>query len=76
MHSKNDSIEIMTNGKADEVIEKPLKPSLKRYKNNLEISVEGSNFAFDYLHLLYYKCHKINPNCDGSYKDSPDWLKN
>ena len=22
---------------------------------------------------MYYKCHKINPNCGGSY---PDWIKN
>ena len=26
--------------------------------------------------LLYYKCHKANPNCGGSYIDSPDWIKN
>ena len=27
-------------------------------------------------YLLYYKCHKINPNRGGSYIDSPDWIKN
>ena len=25
---------------------------------------------------MYYKCHIINPNCGGSYLDSPDWIKN
>ena len=35
-----------------------------------------SEFAFDYVDLLYYKCHKINQNCVGSYVDSPDWIKN
>ena len=25
---------------------------------------------------MYYKCHKINPICDGSYIDSPGWIKN
>ena len=25
---------------------------------------------------MYYQCHKINPNCCGSYTDSPDWIKN
>ena len=39
-------------------------------------SSECSEFVFDYVHLLYYKCHKINPNCDGSYMDSPDQIKN
>ena len=48
--------------------------SLKnRYQNNLE-STKGSEVVFDYVHLLYYKCHKINPNRDGSYIDSPGWI--
>ena len=43
------------------------------YQNNLE-SLKGSNFVFDYVHLFDYKSHKINPNCDGSCIDSPDWI--
>ena len=43
-------------------------------QNNLE-SMEGSEFVFDYFHLLYYKCHKINLNCGRSYIDSSDWIK-
>ena len=38
--------------------------------------MKGSEFVFDYVHLLYYKCHKINPKRVGSYIDSPDWIKN
>ena len=38
--------------------------------------MKGSEFVFDYFHLLYYKCHKTNPNCGGSYTDSPNWIKN
>ena len=34
-----------------------------------------SESLFDYVHLLYYKYHKINLNCDGSYVDSTDWIK-
>ena len=37
--------------------------------------MKDSEFAFDYVYLLYYKCHEINPNCGGSYIDSPDWEK-
>ena len=40
---------------------------------------KGSEFVFGLFsvcHLLYYKCHKINPNRGGSYIDSPDWIKN
>ena len=25
---------------------------------------------------MYYECHKINPNCDVSYIDFRDWIKN
>ena len=32
-------------------------------------------FFFDCAHLLYYKCHKINPNRGGSYEDSSVWIK-
>ena len=38
--------------------------------------MKGSEFIFDYVLLLYYKCHKINLNCGGSYIDSPDCIKN
>ena len=38
--------------------------------------MKGREFVFDYVHLLYYKYHKINPNCDGLYVDSLDWIKN
>ena len=71
VYSKIDNIEIMMNDEANEVI-KALSDSLKnRYQNNLE-SMKGSELAFDYNHLLYYKCHKIKPNCGGSYIDSLD----
>ena len=75
MYSKSDNIEIMINGEADKVAEKLYKSLKRRYQNNLE-KVEGSEFVFDYVHLLHYKCHKRNPNYGQSYIDSPDWIKN
>ena len=57
MHSKSDNIETMINDEADEVI-KELFESLKEEQNNLELMI-GSEFAIDYVHLLYYKCQKI-----------------
>ena len=38
--------------------------------------MKSSGFVFDYVHFLFYKCHKINPNCGRSYIDSADWIKN
>ena len=37
--------------------------------------MKGIEFAFDYIHLLCYKCHKINPNSGGTYIDFPNWIK-
>ena len=37
--------------------------------------MRNSNSVFDYVHLLYYKCHKINPNGFVSYIDFRDWIK-
>ena len=37
--------------------------------------MKGSEFVFHYIHLLYYKCHKANPNRGGSFIDSLDWTK-
>ena len=65
----------MINHKADEVL-KELFDSLKnRKQNNLE-SMKDSEFVFDYVHLLYDKRHEINPSRNGSYMDSPNWIKN
>ena len=47
---------------ADEVIKELFESLLNRYPIGLEMSMRGSDYIFDYVHLLYCKCHKINPN--------------
>ena len=37
--------------------------------------MKSSDFVFDYIRLLYNKCHKTNLNVGGSHIDSPDWIK-
>ena len=71
MHSKSDNIEIMINDEVDKVIKELFDSVKKRYQNNLE-SMKVSEFFFDYIQLLYYKCHEINPSSIGSNIDSPD----
>ena len=66
----------MIHDKADEIIEKLFQSLLKRYQIGLETSIRGSDFIFDSVHLLYYKCHKINFKLGGSYIGFPDWIKN
>ena len=76
IHSRSDSIEIMLNDKADEVIEEPFHSVLSRYQIELEMSMKGIDFTFDCVHLLHYKCHKINFKHGGSYIESLHWIKN
>ena len=65
----------MTNDKVDEVIEEYFQSLLSRYQIGVQKTMTGSSFIFDHVHLLYYKCHKINLNRGGSYTDSLDWIK-
>ena len=71
IHLKSDNIEIMINEEGDEVIKELFNSLKKRYQNNLK-SMKSIAFVFDYVQLLYCKCHKINPNLSRSYIDSPD----
>ena len=64
----------MINDEADEVKKELFDSLKKRYQINLE-SMKGSELVFDYVHLLYYKCHETNPNRGGSNTDSPEWIK-
>ena len=34
-----------------------------------------SDFIFDSVQLMYYKCYQVNFKRGGSYIDSPDWIK-
>ena len=64
----------MINDEVDEVINNLFDWFKIQYQNNLE-PMKGSNFVFDYVHLLDYKCHKRNPNCGGSYIEFFEWVK-
>ena len=75
MYSKSDNIEITISDEADQVTKELFGSLENRCQNNLE-SMKGSEFAFDYAHLMYYKCHEIDLNRDGSYIGSPVWIKN
>ena len=75
MHSKSNNIEFVLFDNANEVVDELFKSLLSRYQICLETLVKGSDFIFNSVELLYYKYHKINFKCGGSYIDSPDWIK-
>ena len=60
---------------ANEVVDDLFESLRSRYKGNLETSMRGRDFSFDSVQLMYYECHKRNFKREGSYIDSPDWIK-
>ena len=76
MHTKSDNIEIMNGIETNDIINKLFKSFLRRYQEGLETKMKGSEFIFENVDLLYYSLHKISLNRDGSYIDSPGWIKN
>ena len=75
MHTRSDNIEIMIGDDNDDVIEELFKLFLKRYEENLQNKMRGSEFEFYGVNFLYYESNKTSINRGGSYIDSPKWLK-
>ena len=71
MDSKSDSVEIMMGNEADDIIKKHFKSFKKRYQEGLETKMNGSQFDFESVDLLYYSLYKISLNRSESYIDSP-----
>ena len=65
----------MDGSNIDEVIKILLKSLLQKYQENLQEKMKGSDFIFDGINYLYYDLNKESISKDGSYIDSPKWLK-
>ena len=76
MHTRSDNEEFMNGSDTDEIIKELFKSLLKRYQENLQEKMRGSDFAFDGVNFLYYDFNKISISRGGSYIDSPKRLKN
>ena len=76
MYSKKENTEFVTYKNVNDVVDELFEWLITRYQDALEASMRESNFIFDSVQLLYYKCHIINFKRGGSYIKSPDWIKN
>ena len=76
MHSKSDNFEIMIGANTNEIIKNLFDSLLQRYQKDLEASMRGSDFVFDYVESLNYIFHKIDLKRSGSYIKDPEWIKN
>ena len=75
MHWSSDKIKFATYSEVIDVIKKLLKSLRAKCQDGLEKSMKGSDFIFDSVQLMYYKCHKVNFKRVGSYIDSQNWIK-
>ena len=75
MHSRNDNIKFASYNDANEVVDELFESLRSRYQGNLETSKRGSDFIFDSVQLMYFKCHQVNFRRVGSYINFPDWIK-
>ena len=75
MNTRSDNIEIMFGDDNDDIIKKLFESLLKKYEENLQNKMRGSEFEFDGVNFLYYDFNKTSINRGGSYVDSPKWLK-
>ena len=71
MHSRSGNIKFQPCDNANEVVDELFESLRSRYQESLETSV-GSDFVFDSVQLMYYKCHKVNFKRGGSYIVSPN----
>ena len=72
MHSSSGNIKFTSYDEVSDVIETLFKPLCSKYQDRLETSMKGSDFIFDSVQLMYYKCHEVNFKRGSSFIDSPN----
>ena len=75
IHSRSGNITFTSYNDVNEVVDELFELLRSRYQGNLKSSMIGSDFIFDSVQLMHYKCHKVNFRRDGSYIDYLDWIK-
>ena len=73
--SNRDNINFIPYSDADDVINKLFMSLHSRYQENLETSMEESDFIFDSVRIKYYKSYKVSFIRSRSYINSPDLIK-
>ena len=75
MYTRSDNIEIIFGDDNDDVIEQLFESLLKKYEENLQNKMRGSEFEFDGVNFLYYDFNKTSISRGGSYINAAKWLK-
>ena len=75
MYTRSFCEEIMSGSETEEFMEKLIKPLLKKYQDNLQNKMKGSDFIFNGVNYLFHDLNRITISKGGSYIESPKWLK-
>ena len=60
MQSKSNNVKFTSYNDANEAVDELFESLRSRYQGNLETSMEASEFIFDSVQLMYYRCHSVN----------------
>ena len=60
MYSTSNNIKFTTYNDVNEVVNELVASLRARYQDNLAALMRGSDFIFDSVQLMHYKCHKVN----------------
>ena len=66
MYTRSDNIETMSGDDNDDIIEQLFESLLKKYEENLQNKMRGSEFEFDGVNFLSYDFNKTCINRGGS----------
>ena len=75
MFTRSTREEFMIGSETEEVAEKLIMSILKKYQDNLQNKMKGSDFISNEINYLYYDLNRITISKGGSYIESPKWLK-
>ena len=75
MYNRSIPEEIMSRSETEEIMEKRIKSLLQKYQDNLQTKMKGSDVIFNGINYLFYDLTRITISKEGSYIESPKWLK-
>ena len=58
MHSRNKNTKFTSCNDVNKVLDELFDPVRSRYQGNFETSMGGSQFIFDSVQMIYYKCYE------------------
>ena len=75
MYNRSTPKEFMIGSETEEVAENLIMSILRKYQDNLQNKMKGSDFIFNGINYLYYDLNRKSISKGGSYIESPKWLK-